>query len=234
MEKNVTCPLIFKNNEESSTTVEREQMVEYTPTGRQMDVWTGYEGRLRYERLKAQIELEKSAISLQQREQFEIRIKEMKHRFDLYLQSIHGTVYKDSSGYLDYALMSGDGQTITSKRLVNTWGYEAKLYISYGTNGKMALEISWGQERHAKIYFGDAQDGVCPKCFLKKLKSRGVMLLVSGRTEAKAAEALLAYSFSSAPIIELPFTTGWGRNSAGRWHFARRGEMTMEEVLKNV
>ena len=234
MGKNVTCPIISQKGEDFSSGVKCERMFTYVPTVRQNDIWTGYEGRLQYEKVKAQIGIEKNAISLQQREQFEIRMKELKHQFDLYLQMMSSTIYKDSSGYLIYALVSGDGQTITSKRLLNVWGYETRLYFSYGAKGKTVLEISWGQESQNKIYFGDAQDGVYPKYFLKKLKSKGVLLLVSGRTEAKAADALLAYSFSSAPIVELPFTIGWGRNSAGRWHFARRDEMTLKEVLSNV
>ena len=87
---------------------------------------------------------------------------------------------------------------------------------------------------NSSVYFKNAENGISPQIFLKNMKARGVLFLVSGRTEKKAAEALLAYSYQNAETIELPYYRGWNYMSKGNWRFADEKELIMEGMEKNA
>lgn len=192
-----------------------------------------YHDKLHYDMARTQLDLERQRALLLLKEEAERRIQELKMRYSLCRQLLGSIVYGDSMGNLLLAITTPDDEKIISRRLLNVRGYQAKIYVSLGGE-RMALEVSWGESKENNVYFSDVQHGILPKKFLDKLKSKGMVFLVSERAEKKAAEALLAYSFYSAPTVELPFTYGWGRNSAGRWHFAKENELTFKEVEKNA
>lgn len=149
-----------------------------------------------------------------------------------YLLIMGVTVYKDHSGDLIFALSDSDGNKISSKKLLNIKDFEAEILVSEMFGGKSALQISWNGSDNSHVFFPNFAQGISPNAFLKKLKSHGVLFQVSGRTEKKAAEALLAYSVQSARITEIPACYGWCKWSDGHWHFAREGEMTMRGILE--
>lgn len=211
-----------------------KEQATYMPAPNQMDVWTGYQGKLRYDTQKARLDIERQGIFLWKKEESELRLKQLRVQYEAFCRLLGDMVYKNSVGDLLYAITAPDGQKIISKRLLNVTGYETKLYVSYTPAMKAVLEISWGKQEQSGVYFAGAETGIDPAVFLNKFKRRGVLFLVSGRTEKKAAEALLAYSFSTASILEIPFTHRWGKDRSGKWHFARRSELTLREVAKYV
>lgn len=194
-----------------------------------------YQDRLQYDMARTQLDLERQRALLLQKEEAERRIQDLRLRYSLCRQLLGCTVYGDYAGDLLVAITKPDEEQIISRRLLNVRQYQTKIYVAYHPNGeRMVLEVAWGELGKNEIYFADVQRGIPPKNFLRKLKGKGIVLLVSGRAEKKVAEALLAYSLYSAPIVEIPFAYGWGRNSTGRWHFAKKDELTLKEILKNV
>lgn len=232
----ITSPLIFSNQEEKEqVNQQRQDQVAYRPVNQASENSFRYQERLHFDMAKAQLDLERQRASLLQKEESERRIQELRLRYSLCRQLLGNTVYGDSAGNLLLAITTPDEEKIVSKRLLNVRSYQSKIYVAYHPTGeRMALEVTWGGSEKNKVYFADVQQGIPPKKFLAKIKSKGVMLLVSKRAEQKAAEALLAYTLGTASVVDLPFTTGWGRNSAGKWHFARKNELTFVEVLRNV
>lgn len=200
----------------------------------QTDIWTGCQNKLRYQVAQSEIELMKQRSRLEQRLEFEKHISEMKIYYDTYLKMMSCSVYRDSAGDIIYAIRDPDDKKIVSKVLLNVKGYKSRIYISYYPQIHTLLEISWGGDEGNRVYFDYTNEGVSPRDFLRTLKAKGVLLLVSGRTEIKAAQVLLSYSVSSADNVEIPYTYGWGKDKEGKWHFAKKTELVMREVKKNV
>ena len=157
----------------------------------------------------------------------------MKINYRIYLELMASTVYRDSAGNIVYAISDEGGKTIASKILLNVKEYRTKMYISYYPKTQSVFEIAWGEDDRNKILFECTKEGISPREFLRRLKSRGVLLLVSGKTESKAAQALLSYSFLSAEECEIPFDFGWGMDKVGKWHFAKRSELTIRGLRKD-
>lgn len=190
---------------------------------------------LNYAYAKGQLDLQKQQLSLAQRLEFEEKKKQMQISYSMYLQLMCSTVYENPDGQLLYAISDSEGKNIRSKPLLNIRGYEAILYLSYFSETYAVLEVSWGEQSDQNsVCFLYDKEGISPDTFLKKLKSHGVLMLVSGRAEKEAAKALLAYSIENAEEMELPFAYGWNMYGNGAWHFATEGELTMLEVLKNA
>lgn len=206
---------------------------QYMQTLYQSDVWTGYQGKLQYDMAKMQMELEKSHITMQQRLDYEKRLNELRVQYTCYLQMMSSTVYKDSSGNIVYAITAPDNKNIISRVLLNVKNFRSCIYICYYPAFQMVLEVRWG-DGDDSLRFQYTEEGILPNDFLRRLKARGVLLLVSGRTEKKAACALLAYSLESAEKIEIPFAIGWGKNKVGKWHYATQDELTMKEVMNDA
>ncbi|HBI62745.1 MAG TPA: hypothetical protein DDY31_16320 [Lachnospiraceae bacterium] len=190
---------------------------------------------LNYAYAKGQLDLQKQQLSLAQRLEFEEKKKQLQISYNAYMQLIFSTVYKNSDGQLMYAISDSEGKNIRSKPLLNIRGYEAILYLSYFSEAYAVLEISWGEQSDQNsVCFLYNKEGISPDTFLKKLKSHGILMLVSGSAEKEAAKALLAYSIENVEEVELPFAYGWNMYGNGAWHFATEDELTMLEVLKNV
>lgn len=198
----------------------------------QMDPVTGYRGKLRYEMEKAQMELLKQDASLHRKLQYEQELNDLKIRYQTMLKMMSCTIYEDSASDLIFALTNQENHVISSKKLLNVKGYQAKMYVSYYPITQSVLGISWrGLNQNRLIFNYDAKE-IDPLYFMKKLKSHGVMFLVSGRTEKQAATALLAFTVKNAETKEISGVYGWNRLSSGSWHFASTDEMLMEG-LKN-
>lgn len=204
----------------------------YIPSQNQTDIIDGYNGKLQYEMVKAEVGLRRNQIANEQRLQLQYGLEDIKLRFKTYMAMLGATVYMDCSRNLIFALSDSNGNKISSKRLLNVKGFESKILVSEMLGGKSALCISWENEKKSQIFFSEFTNGILPSTFLKKLKSHGVLFNVSGRTEKKAAEALLAYSVQTAKTIEVSACSGWCKWSDGTWHFAWEDEITMKEILE--
>lgn len=203
-------------------------------SGNQTDLWTKVQGRLNYELAKTEIELRKNSGILEQRYWHEQQLMDMRVRYRNYLELLGCAVYRDSSGKIIYAITDPKNEVITAKILLNVDGYEAINCISYYPRICSALMIRWHGCKQKGICFRDLVSGVTPERFLRGLKSKGIMFLVSGRSEKKAAGALLAYSIQNMQETELSFQHGWGRMGNGEWHFSGQDEIVMQEVMENA
>lgn len=207
----------------------RTTLPQYSPSASQFDPLQGYQGKLAYDFERAKLDLWKAAQMKGQKIDVEWQMCELKLIYQTHLAAMACTVYRSSSGDIFYSLGEPDGGKIVSHALLSVKQYASRIYMGGYPEYRAFLEITW--ERDGRIVFPFVENGVDPKCFLKKLKSCGVLLLVSGRTEAKAAEALLAYSISSAESVELPCRHGWCQMSDGHWYFAMPDEKTLQEVV---
>ena len=198
----------------------------------QNDPLQRYQLRASYELQRNEIELQKQEIHLAQRLDFEKKLCDMRIRCKAYLEGLSCTVYMDSSGTLMYALTGVDQSKITTKRLLNVEQYKSRLYVSFYPQLVRYLEVSWEGDGRTGFHYGE--EGIFPKDFLKKLKAKGVRILLSGRSEKQAADALLSFSIYSAEIQEISFRHGWTRMKDGKWHFASGTEITMQEVENGI
>lgn len=201
---------------------------------KQTDLWANCQGKLNYELGKAQLELWKNQALKQQRYELEAALQDLKLRYQNYLELLSCTVFQDCYGRLVYAITDKDGGNIASKPLLNVSGFKAVRYYSCYPELRAFLRISWQDCERGGIYFRETPERISPQHFLKCLKSSGIMFLVSGRTERKAADALLAYAISTAEQKEIPFFRGWNLMSDGRWHFAHDNELTIREVEEHA
>lgn len=206
-------------------------LFQYECSAGQFDPLQNYQAKLMYEYKKREFDLWKNSQMHEQRLAFEKRMHELKIKYQAHLAAMICTVYCNAVGDIFYSFGEPDEGKIVSHALLSVGEYKSRIYLSYYSEPKACLEITWSGS--GRIVFPFDNEGINPKYFLKKLKSKGVLLLVSGRTEAKAAEALLAYSISSAENKELPYQHGWVRMSDGKWHFSMPDEMTLQEVLES-
>lgn len=189
--------------------------------------------RLVYEWQKGKLELDKSQVKFNQRLEYEKESRAIKVCCGVFKELLGAEVYQNVEGILMYAVTDPDGKILRSRKLLNVEAYKSRILISANPCTSV-LEISWGTGEEHVVYFPDAENGIPTALFLRKLKSKGVVLLVSGRSEKTAAEALLAFTYREAPRVSIPFYHGWCLNEEGRWHYAGDGELTMQEVLRNV
>lgn len=233
--KAIQNPIEFEGQERVDQKTNRGEsnvkttLPQYNPSASQFDPLQSYRGKLTYDFEKAKIDLWKDAQMKGQRIDIERQMCELKLIYQTHLAAMACTVYCGSSGTMFYSLGEPDGGKIVSHALLSVKQYASRIYMGGYPEHRALLEITW--EGDGRIVFPFIEDGVDPKYFLKKLKGHGVLLLVSGRTEAKAAEALLAYSISSAESVELPYRHGWCQMSDGHWHFAMPDEKTLQEVV---
>lgn len=199
-----------------------------------MNPWSQYQMRLAYDAQKMQMSMYKQDITYQQRIAYEHAMQEQRIRYQNYLQLLSWSVYSDSNGNIIYAMTSPDKSQIVSKNLLNVENYRATIFKAFYPQVKSALQITWDSKSDNFLVFPFDSDGIEANLFLRKLKGKGVLLLVSGRMEKQAANALLAYSFNSAEQIEIPGRHGWNRMGDGSWHYAYSEEITFEEVSSGV
>lgn len=215
-----------------SQNYERNKITQYESN--QHDLWQQNQEKIHYQLARTQLELDRQQATMEQRLEFEANLQNLKFQYKCYLKMMGSTVYQNSADKILYSLTDAEGNDIRTKVLLNITNYTSRFFVSYYPKYQAVLEISWGDKDKNKICFAYDNDGISPQIFLKRLKSRGVMLLVSGRTEREAAKALLAYSINNADVTELSYTHGWVKNKHGDWHFADDAEITLQEVLKNV
>lgn len=206
----------------------------YTSAPSQLDMMASYQAKLQYEVCKNQLQIDKQQMMLDQRRAFETQMQEVKQQYRAYLDLLSFSIYADTQGKLIFSISDSTDATIAAKPLLNVTSYQSKIYFSGWPEKRYVLEISWEGGKNSSVYFKNAENGISPQIFLKNMKARGVLFLLSGRTEKKAAEALLAYSFQCAETIELPYYRGWNFMSKGRWHFADEKELIMKEVGENA
>ncbi len=203
------------------------------PQYTQVGVCSEEQRRLIFEWQKGRLELDKNQEKNNQRLAYEKESQAMKVYFDAFRTLLGAEVYRNAGGILVYAVTDPDGQTIRSRKLLSVEAYESRMLISANPCTRV-LEVSWKTGEEHVVYFPNAENGIPTEVFSKKLKAQGVEFLVSGRSEKKAATALLAFSFRDAPWIYIPFYHGWGQDAKGEWHYAADDELTMQEVLSNV
>lgn len=201
----------------------------YSPSG----VWSEEQNRLAYQWYRGKVEIDKNREKLNQRLAYEEKSHTLKMCRDAFKELLGAEVYKNMEGVLVYTVTDPNGKSILSRRLLNVEAYEPRMLISAKPT-TMALEITWGKTEGHTIYFTDAENGIPIEVFGRRLKTRGVEFLVSGRTEKKAVAALLAYTYRVAPLVYIPLYHGWCQNERGEWHYASDDEMTMQEVRANV
>lgn len=205
----------------------------YDPPKGQNDVMSAYDERLRYEMAKAEVDLRKGQIVNQQRLQLQWGLEDIKLWYKTYMAMLGATVYKDNVGNLMFAISDERGAKISSKRLLNVKNFKSEILVSEVPEKNKVLYITWDGNENAQLFLHDLTKGISPNAFLNKLKGHGVLFTVSGRTEKKAAEALLAYSIEGANITEISACYGWCRKSDGNWHFAGEDEITMRRILND-
>lgn len=198
----------------------------------QSDVVTGLQGKIYYERAKSDIRIREQGMMMQQRFQLEQELLRMKEQYRQYLSLMETAVYADAHGNLMLAFKSHEGQLMVARQLLNVTDFSASLLYSVYPTLQSVLHIKWEGVENG-IYISYSSEGISAASFLKRLKTKGVLLLVSGRTEKKAADALLAYAIMSASKIEIPPRYGWSKLSNGSWHFAWPSEQTMKGVLRS-
>ena len=226
-------PIEFEHSREGNqgNGINEPQMAFSAPTAAR--AWNEQQMRLDYVRQKDCLELMKNQAKYNQRLEFEKQSQAVKLCREVYKEFLGAEVYRNTEGVLIYVVADPEQKISRSKRLLNIAGYKPRLLVSEHP-AKTILEIAWGEREIQKIFFSDAQEGIPTALFLRKLKSKGVVLLVSGRSEKTAAEALIAFTYREAPRVCIPFYHGWCLNEEGRWHYAGDEELTMQEVLENV
>lgn len=132
---------------------------------------------------KGDIKIGTNAVMNKQRIEYERELQDLQFCYKAYLQMLSPTIYRDVEGNIFLALDAMDNIRVVAKKLLNVDNFRSRIYESYYPEFEMVLEIAWGKERTCRIIFEYGEDGILPNAFLKKLKSRGILLSVSGRTE---------------------------------------------------
>ena len=202
----------------------------YTSSMQQSDIGSRYQEKILYEVNKAEIALKKQAASNEQKLMLENTLQELRLQYKTCLDLLEMNVYKDSNGQLIFAVQDHKKTKIAAKKLLNVQGVQSHLYVASYPVFKTVFEMSWDEGKSIRLPY--TEEGISPTHFLKKMKSHGIFLSVSGRTEKRAAEALFAYLLYTAKEVEIPYFHGWVVTSAGEWHYAEENEMTMKELMK--
>lgn len=204
------------------------------PAPNQLDLVASYQAKLQYDFFKNQLDLNRNQMMLEQRKAYETEIQKVKIQYRTFLDMLSYSICEDSQGNMIFAITDPSNGKIAAKPLLNVCKFQSVLYFAYQPELHFVLGINWEGSMNGTVYFKKANQGISPQNFLKNLKARGVLFLVSGRTEKKAAEALLAYSFQHAETVELPYFRGWNFMSEGSWHFADERALIMKEIEKNA
>lgn len=200
----------------------------------QQSISNSYHEKLQYEAERMKLDLYKQHVALERKIVHENELMEVRLKHQASLRMISYTVYKEGEGNIILAIKNPENRSITSKVLLNVKNYKTRIYCSYYPKLKKVLEISWDNGSNNYLFIPYINGDIDVKVFLKKLKARGIRLLVSGSAEYDAATALLAYSINYAESIEIPFSYGWGKTSEEKWHFATKDEMIMRGMIENV
>lgn len=201
----------------------------YISSIHQSDIASRYQRKMVYEVGKAEIALKKQAASNEQKLMLENTLQEMRVQYKMNLDLLEMNVYKDSNGQLIFAVQDHKKTKIAAKKILNVQGVQSRLYVSPYPVLKTVFEMSWDEGKSIRLPY--TEEGISPTDFLKKMKSHGVFLSVSGRTEKRAVEALFAYLLFTAEEVEIPYFHGWVVTSAGEWHYAEENEITMKELI---
>lgn len=212
---------------------QRNENLDFQPNQKLQDLIAGYNYRLWYDWQKRYLDLEKQQMSNEEKIRCERQLQDLRVCYQAYARMLTERVYCDMEGEIIFAIESSDGKQIIAKKLLNVSHFRSIVYETFHPDFMAVLEISWGEESTNHVRMRCDKGDMLPKILLKKLNSRGVFLMVSGRTEKKASEALLAYAFCTADKIEILRFHGWGKYLNGMWHYAGKDEITMKEMLKN-
>ncbi len=191
-----------------------------------------YQEKIEHKWVEGQMDVNKQQAILNQRYEFEKCLLDLKTKNKIYNELLCGTVYKAADGSMVYSVMDADGDVLRSKVLLNTKEFETCMYYTSYPVFQAVLMVSLNKDE--KIFFNFGKDGISPNFFLKKFLARGINILVSKKAEGDASKALLSYSINYAKYIQLPFAFGWCKYGDGVWHFAKFGELTMQEVVSLV
>lgn len=201
---------------------------------KEIDPWREYDMKLAYEVERMKMSVYKQELLSQKKVMYEQAMLEQKVHYQNFLKMQSYTVYSDGKGKIICALNNPENVKITAKELLNVENYRATIFKAFYPQKSSALQITWGIQGDNSLIFLLGADGISPALFLKKLKAKGVQLLVSGRAEKQVANALLAFSLNSAEQLEIPGIHGWNRMENGNWHYATYADRTFKEVLDDV
>ena len=208
----------------------QELCEQFVPEEPQRDLWMKVQADLFYAQKKDELSLQRNHFQLGQRLDFEAAILEMKARYTAYVQTIGSRIYADAAGNLIYSIEDQSKKKLSAIRLLDVSGFRAKIYRTTWPKCSECLTVEWNEENVKPILFSDFLSRLSTNLFLRRLKMRGLFLRVSGKNEKRAADQLMAYAFSVAECVEIPFFHGWNRMENGEWHFAGPDVLTMEEL----
>lgn len=198
------------------------------------DPWTACAAKSQYLWNKNMMDIQRQACLQGQRMAYDEWHEQMRIFYAECKKLIGSSIYQDATGELIYSIQDKDERTIVAKRLLNISGFASTILVSFHPDPEAVLRISWDAPRAGSFDIPFDKEGIATGAFLKKLRMKGVRLLVSGRTERRAAEDFVAYAFTIAETQEIPYSRGWYKYSDGSWHFCGNDEICMREVLKNA
>jgi len=178
--------------------------------------------------IKNTIDLQKHNHHLQQNLIYKEQLAEIKTKNDAEKQLIYPEIYKNKEDRLVYVICNPNGKWLVNKELLKQRGFESFICYSNYPQFQQLLCVSWNYNEHILCFDCKIKDTV----FLHKLNSHGLHLLVSGKAQKEAASVLLEYFINNAKRCELPFDLGWWKDFCGNWHFAKKGNLTLKELIK--
>lgn len=177
-------------------------------------------------RNKTSIDLDKNEHMIQQKLNYQWQCAEIKEKHDADKQLSYPEIYKNQEDRLVYAIIKPNGSKLSCKELVNARGIKSFLCYSLYPQFQQLLCVSFNYDENILCFDCDVK----PTVFLNKLRSRGLPLLVSERTQKEAASVLFAYLINTAGKCELPFDSGWWKDGCNNWHFAKVDDLTIKKV----
>lgn len=188
--------------------------------------------KLMYDQAKACIDVEKHRALKEQDLEYEERKNRNKMFTILGKEMVSYDIFCNSYGELFYVQIGPQEEKLRIKRLCNLNDYHCCIFQTYGKKSRKVLNVTW-RGRADGVYFRIGINGISAKNFCRVFKAQGVCFQLSRRCEKEVLNALIAYSITNSKEIEIPERIGWNKMSDGRWHFAKPGEIVMEEVWGN-